>query len=81
MTPKRTGATPKIIDGVTFVCWQEGVCMYRWRSEDGRLCAWANYSRSTYSSSLDDRPVGNSFRSLQRAMEAAVKLFRQTALP
>lgn len=71
--PKRTSAPPKIIDGVTFLCWRLGICNYVWRSEDGRIAADSNGERSTYWASVDGQGLGKRFRSLETAMRAGVK--------
>ena len=35
---KRTGAAPKVVDGVEFTCWHTGINRYEWRSTVGTLC-------------------------------------------
>jgi hypothetical protein len=78
MTEKPTSAKPKIIDGVTFRCFSVGVLRYEWRSDDGRLAAYASYNLATYRATVDGLGVGDKkFRTLENAMKAAVKQARK----
>lgn len=72
--PKRTSAPPRVIDGVTFLCWRLGICRYVWRSEDGRIAADRIGDCSTYWASVDGTRLGKRFRSLENAMRAGVAL-------
>jgi hypothetical protein len=78
MTDKRTGAAPKVVDGVTFHCYRTGILTTEWRSEDGRLGA-SLYSQyhATYVARVGEKYLewffGKRFRSLENALRAAVK--------
>lgn len=85
---KRTSAPPKIVDGVTFLCWKTGILMTQWRSEDDRIKIGDNgHHRSTYWAMLDGKPLtgagGKSkrFQTQIAAMRAAAKLSKKAPAP
>lgn len=69
----RTGAKPKVVEGVTFHCHRNGTLRYEWRSEDGRVrCGDRSGTLSTYYAIVDGAMWSTRFRSLENAMRAAI---------
>jgi hypothetical protein len=69
----RTGARPRIVDGVTFCCWRVGILRCVWRSEDGRLSCAQDYGRASYRAAVAGVGIDKRFRSLEAAMRGAIK--------
>ena len=62
-----------IVDGVRFTQSTQPDA-WTWRSDDRRIVVTKNYFRKTFSATVDGRIDGISFRSLENAMRAGIKV-------
>lgn len=75
----RTGAPPRMIDGIEFCCWRTGIAFYEWRSPDGRLSVWSAFRNTGYHASVDGATIAGAnpkkskkFKTIENAARAAI---------
>lgn len=76
---RRTSAEPKVIDGVTWLAWQTGLCQVEYRSECGLARVWSlGYP---WRAEVRGLLIGKLYRSRDGACKAAAKAMRKQPLP